>query len=213
MTVLVAAAAVIILTMPSAGCELQNESSAAGDEPLTVDRFVLEPLTIEVMIKPNTSKQKIEQLQGEIEALPEVEDVVFTSQEERLEILRKRLGEDEALLPPDLAWELSPTFRITLKEGSDVDTVAAQIDNDPIIDNSPGGNDGVRHHSEPWHLELKDDDTFVLRTESGVTTGTYRIFRDSITLIEESGDFNIYEGEVDGTDIRFEAIPGIWKKE
>lgn len=149
----------------------------------------------------------------EIAAVAEVDDVVFTSQEHVLEILRKRLGEDEDLLPADLAWELSPTFDITLKEDADVADVASCFEDEQIIKNSSGTIDGISYNYEPWHLELKDDDTFVLRTENGVSTGSYRIFRDAVTLIEESGDLDIFEGVVDGTTIRFEAIPGTWRKE
>ncbi|RJQ45055.1 MAG: hypothetical protein C4534_05605 [Gaiellales bacterium] len=207
-TVLLALAAFIL---PAVGCEL--DGSEGKTAPLTVDRFVLKPLTIEVMIRPDATMADLERLKEEIEAMPEVEEVVFTSQEERLEILRKRLREDEDLLPPEVALELSPTLGITISEDADVDDVAGRIAEDGIIDSTPGTTDGISHHTEPWRLELKDDDTFVLRTEEGVISGAYRIFRDSITLIEESGGTDILEGEISGTTIRFEAIPGTWEKE
>lgn len=210
LAILVSVAAV--LSLPASGCELTRSSN--GDDSSTAmvtDRFILKPLTIELKIKPNSSNPEIEQLRARIEAMPEVKDVVFTSQQEALEILRKRLGEDEYLLPADLAWELSPTFNITLEDDASVDEVAARFEDDPVIDTRPSSG-GVSHHAEPWSLDLRDDNTFVLSTEDSVSTGTYRIFRDSITLIEETGDLDILEGTVSGTTIQFEAIPGTWTK-
>lgn len=204
---------VLAFAAPSGCAGEEGGSAGATGDVVTVDRFILRPLTIEVKIKPNTSRPEIDGLRAEIEEREDIEEVNYTSQEDALEILRKRLGDDENLLPPDLAWELSPTFEITLKEDADVVAVADELAQKRIVDNSPGSRDGVSYETVPWRLELRNDETFILRMSEAELTGSYKIFRDSITLIEETGEYGVYEGEIDGTSIKFEAFPGTWEKE
>lgn len=196
------------------GCAAGDNGTTTGAAAaLTVDRFVLQPVTVTVRIIPNATRPEIDSLRKRIEEDDAVGEVLFTSQQEALEILRKRLGDDADLLPPDLAWELSPTFEITLDTDADIEEFAAEVSREKIVDNSPGAMDGVEYNLEPWHLELKDDETFVLVMGERELTGSYKIFRDSITLIEATGEQGVFEGEITGTSIRFEAFPGVWEKE
>jgi hypothetical protein len=197
-----------------AGCAGDDAGdSETSTTVVTVDRFILQPVTMEVMLKPNISQPEIDSMVEEIEGRDDVEEVLYTSQEEVLEILRKRLGDDKDLLPADLAWELSPTVEITLNEDADIEAIALELADDPIVDNSPGTKDGVEYQVEPWRLELRNDETFLLFMDDKELTGSYKIFRDSIALVEETGEFGIYEGEITGTAIKFEAFPGTWEKE
>lgn len=203
-----------LVVIAYAGCAAEEQDKTGiYSSTVTVDRFVLEPDTIELLIKPNTSQPEVDRLGERIKAMPEVEDVVFISQEEELERLREQLGEDEDILPADLAWELPLSYEITLEDEADVEAVAARFAGDPIIDNDPGTTSGIRHNRKAWRLELKSDDTFTLMRDSDEITGTYRIYRDSIALIEESGELGVFEGEITGTTIRFDAFPGTWEKE
>jgi hypothetical protein len=208
------AALAVLILMLVAGCAADNGGSAdTSTAAVTVDRFVLQPVTIAVMVKPNTSQPQIDGLRDQIEARDDVEEVAYTSQEEALAKLRKRLGDDQDLLPADLAWELSPMIEITLKENADIEAVARELVENTLVDNSPGKKDGVEYETEPWHLKLMSDESFELQMGDSLLSGSYKIYRGSITLIEETGEYGVFEGEITGTSIKFEAFPGIWEKE
>lgn len=98
---------------------------------------------IEVFIRNTASPGDIQKMDTEIRGMPEVESVNYVSKEEALERLRESLkGSGDALMNIS-GNPLPSSFEITVRAPMDTETVASRFFNNPVVDNSPGRQDGV----------------------------------------------------------------------
>ncbi len=104
---------------------------------------------IEVFIKDNSSPQSVQALETKIRNLQtagQVKSYDFVSKDEALQRFRKRFGERiVSNLPIN---PLPASFEIQVKNANQVDLVARQFFNDPVVDNDPGTHNGVKYAAE-----------------------------------------------------------------
>jgi cell division transport system permease protein len=108
-----------------------------------------ERVVIEVFVKDSATETQTQQLQAKIAKMPQVKSYRYISKEEALRVFKKRLGDEGATMLENLPNNPLPaSYRIWAKDANQVDTIARQFFNDPIVDNTPGTHDGVRYARE-----------------------------------------------------------------
>jgi hypothetical protein len=103
--------------------------------------------TIDVFLKDSVTVAQRDAMAGRIAAMPEVEVYAYVTKAQALQQFKDTLGKkaDDVLraLPSD---PLPASFRIIVKDTSQVRAVASRFYRDPAVDSSPsspGGHDGV----------------------------------------------------------------------
>jgi len=112
-------------------------------------------LEIEVFIKNTASPGDISKLGDQIRAMSEVKDVNFVSKDEALKRLKESFKGHEDVLDALSGNPLPPSYEISLKDPSQIETVAQRFFDNPIVDNSPGTHDGVKYGGETSDRLLK----------------------------------------------------------
>jgi len=98
---------------------------------------------IEVFIKDETTPQQQQEFQQRVLAMPEVKEVKFVSKDEALRRFQETVG---SYVTKNLPTNPLPaSFEVFVNDADQVDTVAARFYDDPIVDNTPGTQDGVQY--------------------------------------------------------------------
>jgi cell division transport system permease protein len=104
---------------------------------------------IEVFIKDNAPAAQVQALEAKIQQLKaagQVKSYDYVSKEEALQRFRKRFGERiVSNLPIN---PLPASYEIQVKNANQVDMVARQFFNEPVVDNDPGTHNGVKYAAE-----------------------------------------------------------------
>jgi cell division transport system permease protein len=98
---------------------------------------------IEVFIKDEATSQQQKEFQERVAAMPEVKDFRFVSKEEALERFQETVGD---YITKNLPTNPLPaSYEIFVNDADQVDLVAARFYDDPIVDHTPGTQDGVQY--------------------------------------------------------------------
>ena len=101
---------------------------------------------IEVFIKDSATDQQVNDMRQRVQALPQLKSFQFITKEQALEDFKKTLGPNANEVLSNLTVNPLPrSFKIFVKDPSQVDQVASQFFNDPIVDNDPGTHNGVTY--------------------------------------------------------------------
>jgi cell division transport system permease protein len=101
---------------------------------------------IEVFIKDEATPEQVQALERKIAAIPQVKRYDYVSKAEALQRFKERFGERiVSSLPIN---PLPASYEIQVKDAGQVDAVARQFFDDPIVDNTPGSHDGVKYARE-----------------------------------------------------------------
>jgi len=101
---------------------------------------------IEVFIKDSATDQQVDAMRQRIQALPQLKNVEFITKDQALEEFKKTLGPNASEVLNNLTVNPLPrSFRIFVNDPNQVDAVAEQFFDDPIVDNDPGTHNGVAY--------------------------------------------------------------------
>lgn len=101
---------------------------------------------IEVFIKDAATPPQVQELERKIQAIPEVRSYKYISKEAALKRFRGKFG-------PNIVNNLNnnplpASFEIRARDADNVDQIAKQFFNDPIVDNDAGTHSGVKYAAE-----------------------------------------------------------------
>ncbi|HMK91958.1 MAG TPA: permease-like cell division protein FtsX [Thermoleophilia bacterium] len=101
---------------------------------------------IEVFIKDAATDQQVDAMRQRIQALPQLRNFEFITKDQALKEFEATLGQNAKEVLANLTVNPLPrSFRIFVKDPNQVDAVAQQFFNDPIVDNDAGTHNGVAY--------------------------------------------------------------------
>ena len=99
---------------------------------------------VSVFLRLDAAPGEVQSLQEELEAMDEVEDVEYVSQEEAYQEYLEIFGNDQSLIVPGLEESLPASLRVKLVDPDDTQLVADRIQGSPGIDEVNAGGAIIR---------------------------------------------------------------------
>ena len=138
----IASVLTVLVTMAILGVVLVTDKNLHEGTTSLTNR-----VEIEVFIKGAPPQQSsIDALRTKIQSMPQVKSFTYISQQQALIDFKKTLGPNSAEIINNLESNPLPaSYKIYVKDPSEVDQVAQQFFNDPNVDNDPGTTNGVSY--------------------------------------------------------------------